>query len=76
MQFPSMSSLQGALPSVAPSAAVNPSNMGNQSLSWNPPSSLSYAPTLPPQAHIHASAMGPSIPFIISPINYFFAYAI
>ncbi|XP_039684783.1 probable ADP-ribosylation factor GTPase-activating protein AGD14 isoform X1 [Medicago truncatula] len=57
--FPSMSSLQGALPTVAPSAAVNPSNMGNQSLSWNPPSSLSYAPTLPPQAHIHASAMGP-----------------
>jgi hypothetical protein len=63
MQFPSMSSLQGALPSVTPSATVHPSNMGNQSFAWNPPSSLSYAPMLPPQAQTLASTMGPSIPF-------------
>jgi hypothetical protein len=59
MQFPSMSSLQGALPSVTPSATVHPSNMGNQSFAWNPPSSLSYAPMLPPQAQTLASTMGP-----------------
>lgn len=63
LQFPSMSSLQGALPSVTPS--VHPSNMGNLSHAWNPPSSSSYAPMLPPQAQTLASAMGPSIPFII-----------
>ncbi|XP_058732310.1 probable ADP-ribosylation factor GTPase-activating protein AGD14 [Vicia villosa] len=57
--FPSMSSLQGALPSVTPSATVHPSNMVNQSLAWNPPSSLSYAPMPPPQAHTFASAMRP-----------------
>ncbi|XP_004512854.1 uncharacterized protein [Cicer arietinum] len=57
--FPSMSSLQGALPSVTPSATVHTSHMGNQSLAWNPPHSLSYAPMLPPQAQTHASAMGP-----------------
>ncbi|CAL5215160.1 unnamed protein product [Lathyrus oleraceus] len=57
--FPSMSSLQGALPSVIPSATVHPSNMANQSLAWNPPSSLSYAPMPPPQAHTFASALRP-----------------
>ncbi|KAL5052585.1 hypothetical protein RYX36_033267 [Vicia faba] len=57
--FPSMSSLQGALPSVTPSATAHPSNMVNQSLAWNPPSSLSYAPMPPPQAHTFASAMRP-----------------
>ncbi|GAU39274.1 hypothetical protein TSUD_72130 [Trifolium subterraneum] len=40
--FPSMSSLQSALPSVTPSATVHPSNVGNQSFAWNPPSSLSH----------------------------------
>ncbi|MCI41952.1 ADP-ribosylation factor GTPase-activating protein AGD14-like, partial [Trifolium medium] len=54
-----MSSLQGALPSVTPSATAHPSNMGNQSFAWNPPSSLSYAPMLPPQAQTFASAIGP-----------------
>ncbi|PNY04146.1 putative ADP-ribosylation factor GTPase-activating protein [Trifolium pratense] len=57
--FPSMVSLQGALPGVTPSATVHPSNMGNQSFAWNPPSSLSYAPMPPPQAQTLASATGP-----------------
>nr|KYP49304.1 putative ADP-ribosylation factor GTPase-activating protein AGD14 [Cajanus cajan] len=57
LQFPSMSSLQGALPSVPPAGAVHPSNMGNPSLAWTPPLSSSFRPT---QAQIHASALGPS----------------
>ncbi|KAK7310078.1 hypothetical protein RJT34_07315 [Clitoria ternatea] len=38
-----MSSLQGALPSVTPSAILHPSNMDNLSYAWNPHSSSSYA---------------------------------
>ncbi|KAL2342509.1 hypothetical protein Fmac_003794 [Flemingia macrophylla] len=57
--FPSMSSLQGALPSVTPSATIHPSNMGNLPLAWNPPSSSSYASVPPPQAQTLAPAMGP-----------------
>ncbi|KAL3002145.1 hypothetical protein AAZX31_08G039100 [Glycine max] len=55
--FPSMSSLQGALPSVTPSATMHPSNMGNISHAWNPPSSSSYVS--PPQVQTLAPAMGP-----------------
>ncbi|KAJ1393502.1 Arf-GAP domain and FG repeat-containing protein 1 [Sesbania bispinosa] len=57
--FPSMSSLQSALPSVTPPATMQPSNMGNLSLPWKPPSSSSYVSVLPPQAQTLASAMGP-----------------
>ncbi|XP_057417338.1 probable ADP-ribosylation factor GTPase-activating protein AGD14 isoform X2 [Lotus japonicus] len=57
--FPSMSSLQGALPSVTPSATLHPSNMGNLSIPWNPPSSSSYVSVLPPQAQTLSSTMGP-----------------
>ncbi|RDY05928.1 putative ADP-ribosylation factor GTPase-activating protein AGD14, partial [Mucuna pruriens] len=57
--FPSMTSLQGALPSVTPSATMHPSNMGNLSLAWNPASSSSYASLPPPQAQTLALAMGP-----------------
>ncbi|KAG4999226.1 hypothetical protein JHK87_020298 [Glycine soja] len=67
--FPSMSSLQGALPSVTPSATMHPSNMGNISHAWNPPSSSSYVS--PPQVQTLAPAMGPGIPITISSINYF-----
>lgn len=69
LQFPSMSSLQGALPSVTPSATMHPSNMGNISHAWNPPSSSSYVS--PPQVQTLAPAMGPGIPITISSINYF-----
>lgn len=62
LQFPSMSSLQGALPSVTPSATLHPSNMGNLSIPWNPPSSSSYVSVLPPQAQTLSSTMGPSTP--------------
>ncbi|KAL3021884.1 hypothetical protein AAZX31_05G217100 [Glycine max] len=55
--FPSMSSLQGALPSVTPSATMHPSNMGNISHAWNPHSS-SPSYVLPPQAQTLAPAMG------------------
>ncbi|QCD85298.1 probable ADP-ribosylation factor GTPase-activating protein AGD14 isoform X2 [Vigna unguiculata] len=55
--FPSMSSLQGALPSVTPSAKIHPSNMGNPSLAWNPSSSYALVP--PPQAQTIAPVMGP-----------------
>ncbi|TKY60906.1 Arf-GAP domain and FG repeat-containing protein 1 [Spatholobus suberectus] len=57
--FPSMSSLQGALPSVTPSAIMQPSNMGNLSFAWNPPSSSSYVSVPPPQAQTLAPPMGP-----------------
>ncbi|KAL9330186.1 hypothetical protein ACSQ67_005189 [Phaseolus vulgaris] len=56
--FPSMSSLQGALPSVTPSATIHPSNMGNSSLAWNP-SSYVFVP--PPQAQTNAPVMRPGV---------------
>ncbi|XP_027343224.1 probable ADP-ribosylation factor GTPase-activating protein AGD14 [Abrus precatorius] len=57
--FPSMSLLQGALPSVTPSATMHPSNMGNP-----PSSSSSYVSGLPPQAHTLAPGayMGQQMP--------------
>jgi len=63
-----MSSLQGALPSVTPSAKIHPSNMGNPSLAWNPSSSYALVP--PPQAQTIAPVMGPGNPITISAISY------
>jgi len=63
-----MSSLQGALPSVTPSASIHPSNMGNPSLSWNP--SSSYVSVTPPQAQTNAPVMRPGNPITISAISY------
>ncbi|TKY44667.1 ADP-ribosylation factor GTPase-activating protein AGD14 [Spatholobus suberectus] len=57
--FPSMSSLQGALPSVPPTGAVHPSSMGNPAHAWTPTPSSSFLPVLPAQAQTHASALGP-----------------
>ncbi|RDY08319.1 Arf-GAP domain and FG repeat-containing protein 1 [Mucuna pruriens] len=57
--FPSMSSLQGALPSVPPAGAVHPSGMGYPTHAWTPPPPSSFLPVLPTQAQIHASALGP-----------------
>ncbi|KAG5013423.1 hypothetical protein JHK86_025684 [Glycine max] len=54
--FPSMSSLQGALPSVPPAGAVHPSSMGNPTHGWTPPPASSF---LPAQAQMHATALGP-----------------
>jgi len=62
-----MSSLQGALPSVTPSATIHPSNMGNSSLAWNP-SSYVFVP--PPQAQTNAPVMRPGTPITISAISY------
>ncbi|XP_054778339.1 probable ADP-ribosylation factor GTPase-activating protein AGD14 isoform X2 [Prosopis cineraria] len=57
--FPSMSSLQGVLPSIPPSSGViHPLSLGNPSLSWNSPRP-SYGSVLPPQAQVHAPAMAP-----------------
>lgn len=66
MQFPSMSSLQGALPSVPPSSGLmHPSSLANPSLAWNSPQSSLYGSAMPPQSQVQASAMAPSI-FITS----------
>ncbi|KAE9613936.1 hypothetical protein Lal_00016447 [Lupinus albus] len=56
--FPSLSSLQGALPSVTP-GSMHPSSLGNPSFGWNPPLSSSYVSLLPPQAQTLAPAVGP-----------------
>ncbi|WVZ22889.1 hypothetical protein V8G54_001433 [Vigna mungo] len=66
--FPSMSPLQGALPSVTPSAKIHPSNMGNPSFAWN--SSSSYALVPPPQAQTIAPVMRPGNPITISAVRY------
>ena len=63
LQFPSMSSLQGAMPSVTPSATMHPSNMGNISHAWNPHSS-SPSYVSPPQSQTLAPAMGLGMPII------------
>ncbi|KAE9588207.1 hypothetical protein Lalb_Chr22g0352941 [Lupinus albus] len=56
--FPSMSSLQGALPSVAPSVSMHLSGLSYPSNAWTLPPS-SYVSVLPAQAQTHASAFGP-----------------
>ncbi|CAL0312463.1 unnamed protein product [Lupinus luteus] len=57
--FPSMSSLQGALPSVTTPGSVHPSSLGNPSFAWNQPLSSSNVSLLPPQAQTLAPAVGP-----------------
>ncbi|CAL0323976.1 unnamed protein product [Lupinus luteus] len=59
--FPSMSSLQGALPSVAPSVSMHLSGLSYPSNAWTLPPSSSYVSVLPAQAQAqtHASAFGP-----------------
>ncbi|KAF1882612.1 hypothetical protein Lal_00002792 [Lupinus albus] len=58
VRFPSMSSLQGALPSVAPSVSMHLSGLSYPSNAWTLPPS-SYVSVLPAQAQTHASAFGP-----------------
>ncbi|KAI4350877.1 hypothetical protein L6164_005284 [Bauhinia variegata] len=56
--FPSMSSLQGTLPSVsASSGLMHPSSLVNPSLTWMPPQSSAYGYVLPQQIQTHAPAM-------------------
>ncbi|KAE9607544.1 hypothetical protein Lal_00026757 [Lupinus albus] len=57
--FPSMSSLEGVLPSVTTSGTVHPSSLGNTSFAWNPPLSSSYVSVLPPQAQTLVLAVAP-----------------
>ncbi|KAI4347145.1 hypothetical protein L6164_007987 [Bauhinia variegata] len=60
--FPSMSTLQGALPSIsASSGLIHPSSLGNPSLAWMPPQSSSYGSLLPPQIQTHQSAMASGV---------------
>ncbi|KAJ1418601.1 ARFGAP/RecO-like zinc finger [Sesbania bispinosa] len=58
--FPSMSSLQGSLPSVPPSGAMQPSNLGHPPHAWTPaPSTLQGAlPSIPPSSVMHPSSLG------------------
>ncbi|KAA8523092.1 hypothetical protein F0562_009515 [Nyssa sinensis] len=58
--FPSMASLQGALPNMtAPSGLLHTSSFNAPSPMWVPPQS-SYPSPMPPQAPSYASAMPPS----------------
>ncbi|XP_019436655.1 PREDICTED: probable ADP-ribosylation factor GTPase-activating protein AGD14 [Lupinus angustifolius] len=57
--FPSMSPLQGALPSVAPSVSVHLSGPSYPSHAWTPLPSSSYVSVLPAQAQTHGLAFGP-----------------
>uniref|UniRef100_A0A5B7AP74 Putative ADP-ribosylation factor GTPase-activating protein AGD14 isoform X1 n=1 Tax=Davidia involucrata TaxID=16924 RepID=A0A5B7AP74_DAVIN len=58
--FPSMASLQGALPNTtAPSGLLRTSSLDAPSPTWMPPQS-SYPSAMPPQAPSYASAMPPS----------------
>ncbi|XP_042486073.1 mucin-17-like isoform X2 [Macadamia integrifolia] len=59
--FPSMASLQGALPNVArPTGLLRTSSLGAPSSRWMHPQSPSYASALHPQLPSYASAMSPS----------------
>lgn len=77
MQFPSMASLQGALPNVSPaSGVIRTSSFGTPSSAWMPPQASSYASALPPQAPSYASAMPPSMYyFFLKKIISLHAYA-
>ncbi|OMO58062.1 Arf GTPase activating protein [Corchorus olitorius] len=63
--FPSMVSLQGALPNMAPPAGlVRTSSLGPPSSAWMPPQSLPHASGMPPQSLPYASGMPPqSLPY-------------
>ncbi|XP_058722408.1 probable ADP-ribosylation factor GTPase-activating protein AGD14 isoform X1 [Vicia villosa] len=56
---PPLPSFQAAPPNVPSSGTLPPSSLGNPSHAWNPTLSSPYASFLPPQAPIHASALGP-----------------
>ncbi|KAF8400763.1 hypothetical protein HHK36_014063 [Tetracentron sinense] len=59
--FPSMVSLQGALPNMsAPSSLLCTSSLGTHSPQWMQPQSPSYASAMPPQTPSYPSAMPPS----------------
>ncbi|XP_058111457.1 probable ADP-ribosylation factor GTPase-activating protein AGD14 [Magnolia sinica] len=61
--FPSMASLQGALPNTAgPSALLHTSNFATPSQRWVSPQTPSYAPTMPPQTSPYASAVPLQMP--------------
>ncbi|KAE7998770.1 hypothetical protein FH972_003281 [Carpinus fangiana] len=61
--FPSMASLQGALPNVPPaSGVIRASSFGTPSSAWMQPQASSYASTLPPQAPPYAPALPPQAP--------------
>ncbi|XP_022749778.1 probable ADP-ribosylation factor GTPase-activating protein AGD14 [Durio zibethinus] len=56
--FPSMASLQGALPNVLPPTGLrHTSSFGTPSSAWMPPQSLPYAPGMPLQPPPYASAV-------------------
>ncbi|XVF34798.1 hypothetical protein REPUB_Repub18cG0089400 [Reevesia pubescens] len=57
-KFPSMASLQGALPNVPPpSGLVRTSSLGTPSSAWMPPQSLPYASGMPLQSPPYASGV-------------------
>lgn len=61
MQFPSISSLQGGLPSVLPSGAMHPSSLGNPSHAWTPTTMSTMQgimPNVPPSGTMHPSSLG------------------
>lgn len=58
-QFPSMASLQTALPNIPSSGLQRTSSLGTPALAWMPSQSLPYPSALPPQPPYHASAMPP-----------------
>ncbi|KAF8393326.1 hypothetical protein HHK36_021567 [Tetracentron sinense] len=65
--FPSMASLQGALPNMsAPTGFLRTSSLGTPSPQWMPPQSTSYVSARPPQSPSYASVMPPLSPFYAS----------
>ncbi|XVE98208.1 hypothetical protein REPUB_Repub03eG0085800 [Reevesia pubescens] len=70
--FPSMASLQGALPNMPPpSGLVRTSSLGTPSSAWMPPQSLPYASGMPLQSPPYASVVlqRPSYPGAPLPSN-------
>lgn len=62
MQFPSMASLQGALPNVPPaSGLMRAPSFGTPSSVWMAPQASTYAPAFSHQAPSYAPAVPPSI---------------
>ncbi|XP_043698661.1 flocculation protein FLO11-like isoform X2 [Telopea speciosissima] len=61
--FPSMASLQGALPNmVRPTSILRTNSIGTTPAQWMHPQSPSYASTLQPQSPSYASALRPQSP--------------
>uniref|UniRef100_A0A5B7AJG8 Putative ADP-ribosylation factor GTPase-activating protein AGD14 isoform X2 n=1 Tax=Davidia involucrata TaxID=16924 RepID=A0A5B7AJG8_DAVIN len=58
--FPSMASLQGALPNVStPTGLLRTYSLGTPAVQWGPPHAPSYTSAMPPQPPSYASAMHP-----------------